>query len=190
MQQGLLAGAILADFGKGPISSNLPTELQSGLRLHRRIDAYSNSHETIRAVCASFPTELRRYAPIFVDILGDYYLSQNWHNYYQHSRDELNDRVLVACRHYASCLNEAQTNRLESFLQYMEDVDLLVNYHQWRHIERGLYSVLRRLGKPDLFSDVQISAIAQRDTGADAFRIYFSDMRHQLPGWASLTSRT
>ena len=42
LRSGLLAGAILADFGKGPIDSKWPLELQAGIRLHRRIDAFTN----------------------------------------------------------------------------------------------------------------------------------------------------
>ena len=74
LRQGLLAGAIFADFGKGPIDKSLPRDLQTGIRLHRRIDAFSNIHQQSRDRCATFPQELRRYAQIFLDILGDYYL--------------------------------------------------------------------------------------------------------------------
>ena len=48
LRSGLLAGAILADFGKGPIASKWPLELQAGVRLHRRIDAFTNQHGVIR----------------------------------------------------------------------------------------------------------------------------------------------
>ena len=54
MRQGLLAGAILADFGKGPVPKSMPNALQTGIRLHRRIDAFSNQQATIREVCATF----------------------------------------------------------------------------------------------------------------------------------------
>ena len=60
LRKGLLAGAIFADFGKGPINSSLPVDLQTGIRLHRRNDASSNQHQVIRDSCAAFPPELRR----------------------------------------------------------------------------------------------------------------------------------
>ena len=47
---------------KGPIDKSLPLDLQTGIRLHRRIDAFSNQHQAIRDRCATFPLELRRYA--------------------------------------------------------------------------------------------------------------------------------
>ena len=104
MRGGLLAGAILADFGKGRIDTRLPLELQAGIRLHRRIDAFTNQHELIRSTCAAFPADLRRYAPIFIDILGDYYLSQMWDIYYAEPRTQFSQRCYHACATYADHL--------------------------------------------------------------------------------------
>ena len=39
---GLIAGGFLGDFIKGPVPASMPPALQAGVRLHRRIDAYSN----------------------------------------------------------------------------------------------------------------------------------------------------
>ena len=186
LQGGLLAGAIFSDFAKGPVSSSIPVALQAGIRLHRRIDAYSNTHETIREICASFPTELRRFAPIFVDILSDYYLSRSWGDYYEESRVVLSARVYAACNEHISGLDKSRSVSIARFTQYMQETDLLANYHQWRHVERGLHSVLGRLGKSELFNEVVASAKAQGNSGESAFRIYFGDMQNQLPQWISI----
>ena len=188
LRSGLLAGAILADFGKGPVASHLPLELQTGIRLHRRIDAFTNQHDLIRNTCASFPPGLRRYAPIFLDILGDYYLSQTWDDYYAETRPQFSQRCYDACTAYAHHLEETKAPQLHTFMQYMRSSDLLANYHDWEHVERGLHSVLRRLGQTSLYEAVNIAADAQRDSGEHAFRLYFSDIRDQLPAWATLTA--
>jgi len=188
LRDGLLAGAILADFGKGPIASHLPLDLQAGIRLHRRIDAFTNQHDLIRQTCASFPPELRRYAPIFLDILGDYYLSRTWGNYYAEARPDFSQRCYNACAAYARYLGEAEAPQLHKFMHYMRSTDLLANYDGWEHVERGLRSVLRRLGQSSLFEAVNIAADAQRDSGEHAFRLYFSDLRDQLPAWATLAT--
>ena len=74
----LIAGGFMGDFIKGPVPENLPDTLAEGVRLHRRIDAYSNAQPKIRASCARFPTELRRFAPIFVDVIADHLLATRW----------------------------------------------------------------------------------------------------------------
>ena len=188
LRQGLLAGAIFADFGKGPIDSSLPLDLQTGIRLHRRIDAFSNQHQAIRDRCATFPPELRRYAPIFLDILGDYYLSQNWAQYYAHSRATLSQQCYEACDMYSVHLSAEQATQMTQFLTYMRSADLLANYHDWHHIERATHSVLRRLDKLPLLDQANVALHDQRDSGAAAFSIYFQDMRHALPEWVSLVA--
>ncbi len=186
LRQGLLAGAIFADFGKGQIDKSLPLDLQTGIRLHRRIDAFSNQHQTIRDRCATFPQELRRYAPIFLDILGDYYLSQNWAYYYAHSRATLSQQCYEACDIYSVYLSVEQAAQMRRFLAYMRSADLLANYNDWQHIERATHSVLRRLDKLQLLDLANEAIHDERDSGAAAFSIYFQDMRHALPEWASL----
>lgn len=188
LRDGLLAGAILADFGKGPVSAHMPIALQTGIRLHRRIDAFSNQQATIREVCATFPANLRRYAPIFLDILGDYYLSKSWDLYYDEPRHLFSQRCYAACAGFGDSLLGNSSLQLGKFLSYMRETDLLANYDKWQHVERGLHSVLRRLGQEALSQEVREAAIAQRDTGEAAFRIYFADLRNQLPYWSALAT--
>ena len=188
MRQGLLAGAILADFGKGPVPTSMPNALQTGIRLHRRIDAFSNQQTTIREVCTTFPANLRRYAPIFLDILGYYYLSKSWDLYYDEPRHIFSQRCYAACAEFRDSLQGNSSLQLGKFLSYMRETDLLANYDEWQHVERGLHSVLRRLGQEGLSQEVKEAAIAQRDTGEAAFRIYFADLRSQLPHWSALAT--
>jgi acyl carrier protein phosphodiesterase len=184
--KGLLAGAVLADFSKGLIPKALPAELQTGIRLHRRIDAYSNQHPTIKDACASFPPALRRYAPIFVDILADYYLSLAWDDYYSTPRTVFSAQCYEACDRYRTRPEYAESAHLMRFINYMQETDLLASYHLWSHVERSLHSVLRRLGQEALLSEVIVACLAQHDSGQSAFRIYFPNLRQQLTTWSSL----
>ena len=186
MRHGLLAGAIFADFGKGPIDRSLPVALQTGIRLHRRIDAFAGQHQAVRDSCAVFPKRLRRYAPIFLDILGDYYLSRHWDEYYSHSRSTLSQQCYQACDINVEYLSAEQSAQIARFLSYMRDTDLLASYHDWHHIERAIRSVMRRLDKLSL-QDQAITAVYDlRDSGEAAFGIYFGEMRQALLDWASL----
>jgi acyl carrier protein phosphodiesterase len=184
--EGLLAGAVVADFSKGPIAKTLPAELQTGIRLHRRIDAYSNQHPAIRETCSNFPKELRRYAPIFIDILADYYLSLAWDEYYPASRTDFSEQCYEACEHYSANPANATSDQLRRFIAYMRETDLLASYHEWQHVERALHSVLRRLEKEELLPAVIATCLEQRDSGQSAFRIYFPDTRQQLTSWSQL----
>lgn len=71
-----LLGNFLGDFVKGQAFNDLPRELATGVRLHRKIDQFTDSHELVKGLRRSFPRDLRRVAGIVIDITFDYFLLQ------------------------------------------------------------------------------------------------------------------
>lgn len=138
---GLVAGGFLADFIKGTIPQEMPPELALGVRLHRRIDAYSNSHPDIRVSCDRFPAELRRIAPILVDIICDHLLARNWH--YFHS-DQL-PRFTASTYERVAVHGDWLPDTGHQFLTYARDKDLLARYDDWSVTSSALRSITRRL---------------------------------------------
>ena len=180
--QGLLAGAVIADFTKGPVNPTWPQSLQAGVRLHRRIDAFSNNQQAIKTTCDRFPSNYRRYAPIFVDLLADYFLSLSWDNWHSEPRVVFSARCYAALTTYEGFL-PAHGKR---FLHYAEQQDLFANYDQWENIELGLGSVLRRLNKEDWFEEVNECAKSLQTSAQPDFHLYFAELEQQLPDWREL----
>jgi len=147
---GLIAGGVLGDFVKGPIQQNWPVELRAGVQLHRKVDALSNRDPYVRACSNRFPAELRRLAPIFVDLLTDYHLTRHWQQFYSQPLRQFSAQCYVDLANYQQYL----TGPGLQFLQYMQDTDLLSSYHQWPTVQKGVKSVLRRLQRPELMPQV------------------------------------
>ncbi len=145
----LIAGGVLADFRRGVVPTHWPEQLQLGVQLHRRIDAVSNQHAAVRASCARFPEPLRRLAPIFVDIHADRSLTRTWHRYHGEVLEAFTSRCYDAIDLAVTRVQDlpAEAHR---FVGYMKEEDLLSNYHQWQHVQRGVHSVCRRLRREDL----------------------------------------
>ena len=72
---GLVVGGLEGDYYKGPLRGDLPGDIESGVRLHRAIDAYTDAHPVSRQLRSAFPEKLRRYAGILVDLSFDHFLS-------------------------------------------------------------------------------------------------------------------
>ena len=181
-RNGLLAGAIIADFCKGRVSSQWPLPLQAGIRLHRRIDAVSNQHAAIRNSCQLYPKELRRYAPIFVDILADYHLSHRWRDYYEEPIHSFTQQCYSAVASYRDYLPDHG----HKFATYMQDSDLLARYHDWATIEGAIKSSLRRLNRVDLTDAALSSSQGIVAQSADDFVNYYRDFYQQLSTWRHL----
>lgn len=179
-RQGLLAGAVIGDFIKGPVRQDWPVPLQAGVRLHRKIDAISNQNQDLRRLSATFPKHIRRFAPIFLDLLSDYSLARQWHSMYTHTTSELSQQSYLAIAAYAQFLPEHG----QHFFDYMRKEDLLANYHQWPHIERGTHSVLRRLHKRELFHDADQAMRAAVTATDQAVGTIMHSLRSSCENWS------
>lgn len=73
-----LVGNFLGDFVKGSQLSHLSNDLQLGIRLHRKIDLFTDQHSGVKQLKLIFPAHLQRVAGIALDIYFDHLLLHNW----------------------------------------------------------------------------------------------------------------
>src|SRR3954463_9153752 len=66
-----------------PISalSDLAPEILRGVRQHRRIDAFTDTHPVVRRSINRLNPPLRRFGGIVVDVFYDHFLSRDWERY-------------------------------------------------------------------------------------------------------------
>lgn len=178
----LIAGGFAADFTKGPLDASLPAALQLGIRLHRRIDAYSGEHEHCRASARRFPDNVRRPAPIFVDVVADYCLVAGWSTY----TDVPLETFTAACYAHIDSQRRFLPDRGRRFLDYAARTDLFARYGQWPVIERTLESILERLGGRYPSDAVLTASRALADELSEDFARYFPDMVDHARGWVAL----
>lgn len=67
-------GNFLGDFVKGNHYTWLPEEIQTGVKLHRKVDVFTDSHESITALKRAFPKQIRRMSGVCIDIWFDHLL--------------------------------------------------------------------------------------------------------------------
>jgi len=71
-------GTLLGDFARGADLSAWPIEVESAIRLHRRIDGSTDTHPLVSEVKSLAPPPLRRYAGILLDVFFDHALIAQW----------------------------------------------------------------------------------------------------------------
>lgn len=76
-----LAGNLLGDFVKGDPSKHYSQPLADGIRLHRFVDSYTDSHAVSKQAKSLFRKETQRFAPIALDVFWDHCLATNWADY-------------------------------------------------------------------------------------------------------------
>lgn len=73
--QSSLLGNLLGDFVKGDPDSQYGAPIASGIRLHRLVDAYTDSHPVMQHAKQCFSSDTRRFAPIALDMFWDHCLA-------------------------------------------------------------------------------------------------------------------
>lgn len=176
----LIAGGLLADFIKGPVPPDWPKALQQGVRLHRRIDAFSNGAPAIHKSVGRFPASLRRLAPIFVDVIADHCLALDWSAHHSQPLPVFSARCYAAAQRHAHRLNRQGRRRLA----WMASHDLLSGNRSRQGMERGLLSVTRRLGRQHLDTVLLDFVVAELPSLKEDFQRYMPLLLAHGRQWA------
>ena len=151
---GLLIGALLGDHVKGPLRGDYPDDWEEGIRLHRRIDALTDSHPLTRDCLRGFPGDFRRYAGIALDICFDHVLSQHWPDAWGEESDRPSlEHFSQHC--YQTLLNadELLPESARRQTHFLADYNVLCSLQDWHNTHRTLSRIARRLRRPNPLQD-------------------------------------
>ena len=74
-------GNLLADIVKGSDLDGMPPEFLAGVRCHRAIDSFTDSHPVPRRSRVRIAGEWGRFSGILIDVFYDHFLAVNWDRY-------------------------------------------------------------------------------------------------------------
>ncbi|CAI08412.1 ACP phosphodiesterase [Aromatoleum aromaticum] len=77
-------GGLIGDFVKGPLPAGLPPDVAAGVRLHRQIDVFADTHAAFVRSRSRVSTGRRRVGGVMVDMFYDHFLALHWSRF----RDE------------------------------------------------------------------------------------------------------
>ncbi|WP_070966810.1 ACP phosphodiesterase [Vibrio sonorensis] len=80
-----LLGNLLGDFVKGNPENRFASPIVNGIKLHRFVDRYTDNHPLMKNAKQYFPSKLKRYAPIALDMFWDHGLALNWNQFHSTS---------------------------------------------------------------------------------------------------------
>lgn len=135
----LEVGAFLGDYVKGSLKGEYPRAIENGIHLHRKIDAFTDAHETIKKSCDCFDPHMRRYAPIMIDVFYDHLLARHWHTYGEGNLIDFSDRVFANLESSQAIMPA----RAREAAQRMQQHQVLAAYAD----ENFLVAVLSRLSQ-------------------------------------------
>jgi acyl carrier protein phosphodiesterase len=175
----LIVGGFMGDFLKGPVPEHLPYAVGAGVRLHRRLDAFSATEPNLRASCARLPADLRRFAPPFVDLLADHLLARTFAAHHGEPLERFGPRAYDAIDAGRVWLPA----RARRFFDYMRDHDLFLRYREIEAVEHAFARIMSRLGRDDVVAPMVAAAHAHYDALARDFEAYYPALRAHASAW-------
>lgn len=175
----LRLGGLMGDFVKGPLvppPAHLPERLTQGLRLHRAIDAYAETHPAFCASRARVSPARRRVAGIMVDLFYDHFLARSWDE--TGAAAGLPDLATYCAATYA--LFDAHAPllppRLAEVAPLMAAHDWLGSYAEAATIALALDRMAaRRFSRPTPLAGGGAELLADYAGFAADFRVFFAD---------------
>ena len=172
----LMIGNFIGDYVKGRQLERYIPEIQQGIKLHRKIDAFTDSHKIVKESTARFKPCYQRYASVVIDVIYDHYLATLWQDYSDVSLTKYVDEVhSYLLRHYFSL-----PNRVKGFLPFLIKSRRLENYQHLSGIEKSL-AIMSNYTSLPAKSECAIKVLEQDyDELKEEFTLFFKDVQDMV----------
>ena len=133
-------GNFIADGIKGNSYKKQPTDIQTGILLHRNIDTFTDVHPIVRQSTKRLHKKYGHYSGIIVDILYDHFLAKNWSKYSQIPLEDYVNKFYDSLEDNYNLL----PLRIQKMMPYMLADNWLLSYASIEGISRVLDGMNRR----------------------------------------------
>ncbi|MFT6927925.1 MAG: acyl carrier protein phosphodiesterase [Psychromonas sp.] len=133
-------GNFLGDFVKGNPIGQFDVDIVQGIRLHRFVDSYTDQHQLVKLAKPLFAADLRRYAPIALDMFWDHFLAKHWSQFHDLSLGDF-------CRQAQLQIELESSREINAFPEHFKKISTLVWQERWlesyQKIENIQYALAR-----------------------------------------------
>lgn len=136
----ILVGNMISDFVKGKKQYDYPERIQKGIKLHRLIDTFTDTHSSTRSAKELLKPAVGAYSGAFIDVVYDHFLAIDQTIYSEKEWLHFADRTYQSLHKNEAHLPE----RFAKMLPYMSSQNWLYNYRFPWGIDRSFEGVARR----------------------------------------------
>lgn len=133
-------GNFMADAVKGNHYEQYPVGIQIGIRLHRFIDSFTDSHLVYRQSKHRLHKKFGHYSGVIMDIVYDHFLAKNWKQFSETKLEDYVDSFYKLLQYNYDIL----TDKTQNALPYMIDSNWLVSYKSLAGLELILFQMDHR----------------------------------------------
>jgi acyl carrier protein phosphodiesterase len=168
-----LVGSFLGDFVKGRDLSLFTEAEKLGILLHRKVDSFTDQHEQLRVIKGLFPSHLRRYSGIALDIYFDHLLMSNWSCFSVVDNTDLFDHFYQELKLTCYDSNQPYTKVKKTLIEEK----WLSNYQQELACLNAMKSIERRFRHSAVFAEDAYTLLQKnRETVEQCFDLFYPEL--------------
>ncbi|HTF81835.1 MAG TPA: ACP phosphodiesterase [Cytophagales bacterium] len=168
----VMIGNFIADFIKGNHYQHLPEGVIKGIKLHRAIDDFTDTHDIVKKDIKIFQPYHSRYAGIVVDIIYDHILLKNWSLYSELDSEGFIDEFYEIIERNIDIIPE----ELVEVFPRMKAHNWLINYGNSEGLSRTFEAMTRRIhNRVDLNNAVHVMKENYEEIEKD-FNLFFPQL--------------
>ncbi len=172
----IMIGNFIADHVKGKQIELFDDEIVKGIKLHRMIDEFTDSHKVVEQSKIRLRSEFGKYSPVIVDVFYDHYLAINWEEYHH-------EELSVYANNFYSLLNDNHHRlplRTQQMIEYMIPQNWLVNYKTIEGINKTLTGMSKRTKFESRMDEAAIYLDRYYADFEQEFNEYFEELRRYV----------
>ncbi len=136
----VMVGNFIGDFVKGSQIHEFGEQIQKGIRLHRAIDSYTDSHPVVMESKKRLRGQYRHYSPVIVDVFYDHFIARDWQKFSSEPLLDFTQRFYKLMEKYATEIPKS----VNQMLVYMRSGNWLYNYQFVEGINQALTGMSKR----------------------------------------------
>ncbi|PXV55314.1 Acyl carrier protein phosphodiesterase [Dyella jiangningensis] len=175
----LRLGGLMGDFVHGTPDAALPARVIAGIRLHRAIDVYTDSHPVVVEARALLPVPYRRYGGILLDMWFDHLLARDFPRWSDHPLDAYSAGVRELLYRHESLLPPG----LLRFRHYMEAHALPAGYARPEEMGAAFDGISHRLRRANPVAEALPVLVGLDRPLQAAFEAFFPQLRQFAAQW-------
>ncbi len=179
-------GTWLGDFVRGSDLSAWPATIEQAIRLHRRIDSFTDTHAVTLDARRGVPAPMRRYAGILLDVYFDHLLIRAWPRWHSASLEDYSDSLHACLARIAPTLPDPAGRLAHGMASHRGLTACASSAGMARVLER----IGRGLSKPVALHEALPALVAAHAALDDTFERFFPLLQAEAARYLATSSRS
>lgn len=176
----VIVGNFMGDAVKGRDLSRFSQELEQGIRLHRAIDHFTDSHPLQRSGRERSRAYAGRYSGVVMDLFYDHLLASEWSRWHPEPLPDFAQRMYELLTDHQHLMPA----RTQEMLPYMVKYDWLASYARVEGLARALNGLAQRVPEGHVMRGSEQVLLDNMNEFRSEFELFLPQLRsamHQQP---------